>query len=45
MQKDTPQEVLWLHEKVKIGLTYFINETGVELDDGDDYRRLQLDCI
>ncbi len=30
-------------KKWKIGLTYFINETGVELDDGDNYRRLQLD--
>jgi hypothetical protein len=30
-------------KKWKIGLTYFINETGVELGDGNDYNRLQLD--
>ena len=30
-------------KKWKIGLTYFINETGVDLGGGDDYNRLQLD--
>ena len=27
----------------KVGFTYFVNETGLDLGGGDDYNRLQLD--